>query len=486
MHIFTHSPDIPILASVIHSAPKQVLILTTGDITPKVIIDWFNACENYFTERDTPDDKRVAKVLGGLQDVLFKDWYSPNRAHIAALSWDEFIKKIKSEFLSSTWVEDARNKLLSMHQRDTDAFKEFSNCFEKVNAILRNTTSHLTDEKMIHQIEVAVCDDLQALVKDERTRLSTITKYRQWRKEVCIIDDRCITECDRMTHFLTHSDKNNKSSSRSATPNTNVTGRSTTSKPISKLTDTEYNLLRKNKGCFKCRKFFAGHIAGQCSAWPDPNTYCTLTSADAAAARMKENKLIITVATVTDLHTIDTTAVAVVRASSSLAFTTGILGNESDFSDDEYIDTPLFVLHLLWKALILNENSPTFPRATTMLIDGGCPTVLICEDVASMFELRRFCLHEPHQLGNAWGEENKVATEWIKLNVLSICSLWKSRMVRTIVASTLCTPVLLGCPFLKFNDINIDHKNDHVIYMPIGLDLLHIPTSSPPPIQLSP
>ena len=54
------------LASVIYSASKQVPILTTRDITPEVLIDWFNACENYFTERDTPDDKRVVKVLGGL------------------------------------------------------------------------------------------------------------------------------------------------------------------------------------------------------------------------------------------------------------------------------------------------------------------------------------------------------------------------------------------------------------------------------------
>ena len=241
----------PTLASVIHSALKQVLILTTGDITPKVLIDWFNACENYFTERDTPDEKRVAKVLGGLQNVLFKDWYSPDRAHVTALSWVEFITEVKSEFLSSTWVEDACNKLLSMRQRDTDAFKEFSNCFEKANTILRNTTSHLTDEKMIHQMEVAVCDDLQALVKDERARFAVITKYRQWRKEVCIIDDRRIAERDHMTRFLAHSGKNGKSS-HAATPNNTTTSRSSVSKPIPKLMDAERDLLRKNKGCFKC------------------------------------------------------------------------------------------------------------------------------------------------------------------------------------------------------------------------------------------
>ena len=132
-----------------------------------------------------------------------------------------------------------------------DAFKEFSNHFEKVNAILRNTISHLSDEKMIHQMEIAICDDLQALVKDKRTRLSAIIKYRQWRKEICIIDDRCITDHDCMTHFLAYSGKANKSS-YSTTPNNITAGRAPTFKPIPKLTDAECDLLRKNEGYFKC------------------------------------------------------------------------------------------------------------------------------------------------------------------------------------------------------------------------------------------
>ena len=126
--------------------------------------------------------------------------------------------------------------------------------------ILWNTTSHLSDEKMVYQMEVAICDDLQALVKDERIRLSVIMKYQQWRKKICIIDDRYITECNHMTHFLAHSGKANKLS-HSTTPNNTTINRAPTSKPIPKLMDAEHNLLRKNKGCFKCRKFFAGHIA---------------------------------------------------------------------------------------------------------------------------------------------------------------------------------------------------------------------------------
>lgn len=59
-------------------------------------------------------------------------------------------------------------------------------------------------------------------------------------------------------------------------------------------------------------------------------------------------------------------------------------------------------------------------------------------------------------------------------------------MVRAIVAPRLCAPVLLGRPFLKFNDIDVDRRNDRVIHMPTGLNLLHIPIPAPPPRLLTP
>ena len=72
-----------------------------------------------------------------------------------------------------------------------------------------------------------------------------------------------------MTHFLAHSGKANKLS-QSTTPNNTTINRAPTSKPIPKLMDAEHNLLRKNKGCFKCRKFFAGHIAPSVTTrWQD-------------------------------------------------------------------------------------------------------------------------------------------------------------------------------------------------------------------------
>ena len=192
-----------------------------------------------------------------------------------------------------------------------------------------------------------------------------------------------------MICFLAHSGKNSKLSHSTTLNNNTTTSRAPTSKLISKLIDIECNLLRKNEGCFKCWKFFAEYITGQCTAWPDLNAYCTLTATDTMTAWTNYSNT--TIAAITNLNSVDTTAIVAVRVISLLAATSRILRNDTDSSDNEYVNTPLFVPHLLWQALILNPNShPSYIllHSTTMLINGGYPIVLICKDVASLFKHR--------------------------------------------------------------------------------------------------
>ncbi|KAF4600290.1 hypothetical protein EYR38_004914 [Pleurotus pulmonarius] len=51
--------------------------------------------------------------------------------------------------------------------------------------------------------------------------------------------------------------------------------------PIPKLLPEERALLADNGGCFKCRKFWAGHLGVRCTAPPiDGSKYKTLTQKD--------------------------------------------------------------------------------------------------------------------------------------------------------------------------------------------------------------
>lgn len=73
-------------ATVVHQSPKQVPLLTPGDVTPTLLVDWLSACEYYFEERETTEEKKVTKVLSGLQDPLLRDWVSSDGTRIRALT----------------------------------------------------------------------------------------------------------------------------------------------------------------------------------------------------------------------------------------------------------------------------------------------------------------------------------------------------------------------------------------------------------------
>ncbi|GBE88841.1 hypothetical protein SCP_1402490 [Sparassis crispa] len=71
------------IASVFYSNPKLLPILSEGKLTPAAVHAWEYVCLQYFKERDIEDAKKVAKVTGGFQETLMKDWYYND-----AVKWD--------------------------------------------------------------------------------------------------------------------------------------------------------------------------------------------------------------------------------------------------------------------------------------------------------------------------------------------------------------------------------------------------------------
>lgn len=485
------------VATVDHTNPKNVPCLTPGTVTPEIMVSWFSACNTHFINRKTTDGDKVAAVIGGLQDPLIKAWYEPDFERLQKLSWADFQDEFKREFLPRNWEDKIETKLFAMRQGDGDAFRDFSNKIENLNLVLRGTTLHLDDEGLIRQVKVAMCSDLRGTVQST-TSLQTIKKYRQWKEEVAVLDEKRMNDRDRIIKLLTDNrsitNRVTTGGSRSNNPMTQNRGGSSSSSStaprLPKLTDAEKTLLGRHEGCFKCRQFYAGHLASQCTnAWPDAKSYRTLTETDATTAAAKRNKFSPkTVAAVTDLTTIQGNPVAAIGGSSPLAATSGVLayGSDSEESDDECVSIPITVPHILWPAFIHNENGPTYPRNVTTLMDCGSSVVLIREDIVSCFELRRRRLHSPYPLGTAWGTEDRIATEWVKLRLSSPCRSWTSCTVRALVAPRLCAPVLLGRPFLKLNKLVADHELDYVIHKPTGIDILHIPPPTPPPPSLTP
>jgi hypothetical protein len=69
-------------------------------------------------------------------------------------------------------------------------------------------------------------------------------------------------------------------------------------------------------------------------------------------------------------------------------------------------------------------------------------------------------------------------TEWVKLQVEDPSGLWTSHTVCALIAPNLCSPIILGLPFLAHNNIVVDHAQ-MVIDKTSGFDLLILPLYQP-------
>lgn len=473
-------------ATIIQASAKHVPTLTPGDVSPSILMDWANACGYFFEERDIDDAKKVAKILSGLQDPLLRDWIAGDAARIKALDWDSFLEELKLQTLPEHWAQDARNDLLRLRQKDSEAFRTFAIQVEKLNVVLRGTTEHFTPTALRMQFEVAVCDDLSSQMRINRAELQAYSDYGKWKNAIITLDNRRINENSRVARLIRASSSQGYKSTSSSTHtarNASASSAPPAAAPAGtpdnppRLTDAERALLRENAGCFKCRRFYVSHMSGKCPHGAPPALgYKTRTQADADAAKRAAGRT--NVAAITeDLAD----AIGAVRVDSPIA---GVLGDGSDSSDDDYVRRPLSSPHITWNALILCPDIPsTSLRALPMLIDTGSPTVLIRDSVVSAHHLRRRPLPTPYRMGNAWNSGLCEATEFVKLRLSSPCSTWFSKSVRAIVVPHLCAPVILGLPFLQSNSLVFDASASppSLVHKPSSIDILHIPEPRPPP-----
>ena len=274
---------------------------------------------------------------------------------------------------------------------------------------------------------------------------------------------------------------------------------------------SERTLLNDFEGCVKCRKFFAGHRARDCTNdFPSPVGYWTLTMDDVNAARRRGRA----VASIQGgSHNVNTDAahqstssstsmVAAVMPAISSSVLHGDNSNLSKDSDDSVspmpsvpFSVPFSSPHLLWDCVV-HDTSSLSEVPLTALMDNGSHVVLIRADLVDRLKLRRHSLPVPMPINLAMSpnpNETTAATltEWVKLKLYDKDGLWCSRTVRAVVAEDLCYDVILGLPFLNVNGIVIDHAEGTCVDKKSGFDLLHphplprapVPKKMVPPIR---
>ncbi|KAF5334115.1 hypothetical protein D9758_016076 [Tetrapyrgos nigripes] len=145
-------------------------------------------------------------------------------------------------------------------------------------------------------------------------------------------------------------------------------------------------------------------------------------------------------------------------------------------------DAPLRLPHLNLCAL-LNGPTVSSPLCVSLLLDSGSHIVLIRDDLAAHLGLRRFKLPRPEVIGVTTTDSSSPMStttlhEFVKLRITDHSNTWTSHTVQAIVSPSLCSPMILGLPFLSHNKLALDCENHTCIDKVSGIDILNTKESA--------
>ncbi|KAG1786930.1 uncharacterized protein HD556DRAFT_1247607, partial [Suillus plorans] len=468
------------LARVEQLSASKPPFLTAGELTPEALRSWELGCTQFFLHKEVKEGEMVKKVAWGMQDPVMQDWYSNNQVHLDKLTFKDYMAEVRSYWLPSGWADTVRRKMLSSTQGQRP-FHEWASEFQSRNTLLRGTTSHLADANILYHLESHMNPELAA---DYQAEQISETDLRKWIEKVRLLDERRLRYLVRQRDAVDAALRAERARSggekkftagtrynaRAGQTATSTTSSSKTFTRLPTLTDNERQLLRDNDGCFKCREPFAGHSSSNCSkGFPDGSSYKTLTAAMIASKKSKKGSGMVAAVDVDEDHT-----VAVVMPSA-------VLG---DGTDSEECVAPLQTPHLRWDCLVTGPAVSSSVRVSA-LIDHGSSLVLVDEALSHKLGLRLRKLPKQLSISLALSKTQKqsfILSHFVKISCSSLDNAYTSRTVRAIVAPNLCTPLLLGGPFLQHNRIVIDHELRMCIAKDAGYDLLH-PQSPAPHIK---
>ncbi|KAK7684482.1 hypothetical protein QCA50_012429 [Cerrena zonata] len=475
------------IASVIAS-PKNVPILTPGKIQPESLTDWVHKCFQYFkTTRKLLAADHVATAATGLQDPLVQDWYMTGCDAFDLLTFTEFVLCMKKRWLNTGWEAEIVTHIIRSRQFENNLFEDWVITLEKKNTLLKGTTFHFDDTRLRDQITANACDNVRDACNLDSIR--GILGFKEWKEALARVDAQRVKDRARMdarvnsviaaqaAHRSATRSSSSHSHSLSSHPPSSSSGSSSVRNRPPRLTDEEKRLILKYHGCFKCRKLNVNHVSANCpDDFPSPVDYRPISEPSASSAKPTYSRPTAKVAMVGDLHNVTDTVAA-----------TSVLSMGDDYSSSDECVSPSSLLspHIVWPAIV--HSSSSFSLPTNMLIDNGCTTVLIRDDVVSDLGLRRRKLHRPFVMGAAWGRDgdSQNGVEWVKLRVSSPDMSFVACTVRAIVVPDLFVPIILGMPWLTKNNIVIDHELRCCIHKPSGIDiLLPGPGPTPPPLSI--
>ncbi|EIW74681.1 hypothetical protein CONPUDRAFT_77953 [Coniophora puteana RWD-64-598 SS2] len=477
-------------AIVRQDSPKDLPVLTKGDVTPKVAQEFEDAFRGYVEIKDVDEKKASKQLLRTFRDSAIKDWIATQRATLSALPLDDLFNKIWAHCLPFGWEAKLADEIQSENQ-GTRKFTKYANHTIRRNTLLSKRPGHLDDDNLRTCLQAHMNSDLKnAIYVHQLPRTLSLT---DWVASVHLIETQLegIMNSLAANYKRTSTARNVPSSSSSHShshSHTSSAPRDPDAPKLSKLGDEERRLLNKYEGCLQCRRFFAGHWSRECNnGFPNPATYKTLTEAATIRAIPDDKR---------DKYKADIERFSKQRKSATVAAIlpeSSSVFEEAADSSDECV-APLSSPHFFWPCYLDGPLVPSHLRVDA-LIDHGSHLVLIKSDLVSQLGLRLRRLPKPIDASNVLSGSLSSLSHYVFLSPSSLNLHWTSKKLRAIVVDDLAIPLLLGGPFLSHNRLIIDHElrtciakdSTYDILSPPSLNHGTVPKCTPPvPVDYSP
>ena len=166
---------VPSTPSVEHHSLHHAPILTSGVPTPAVLLDFEDACKDFFTNAKggVNNNVKVIHILPNFKDPIIRGWISSDRPHLSTLMFGAFMKLLCSKFLSKQGEDEFLSKILQDHLRLGQDFLTWATKLQQQNCILRNTDSQLDEKRLREQISIGVDMDLRIAAREAKVNEAT-------------------------------------------------------------------------------------------------------------------------------------------------------------------------------------------------------------------------------------------------------------------------------------------------------------------------
>lgn len=86
----------------VESTSRKAPVLTGRDVTPAVMMEFGNACMDFFEAKLVLADKQVTFILPSIKDFRIRNWITTDHATIVALPFTSFMSQLHKN--SSSWL----------------------------------------------------------------------------------------------------------------------------------------------------------------------------------------------------------------------------------------------------------------------------------------------------------------------------------------------------------------------------------------------